>query len=71
MPGGRYQPQPMMSIPFQAMQIQKNQILHGLSPWSPLGPGSSTRVVTGTMAPGGHSVHTGSGGSVVVDVVTG
>jgi hypothetical protein len=72
MPGGRYHPQPLISIPSQTMQIQKNQILHGVSPWSPFGSGSSTRVVTGTIAPGGHSVQTGSGAVVVVvDVVSG
>jgi hypothetical protein len=31
-PGGRNQPHPLMSIPSQAMQIQKNQSLHGVSP---------------------------------------
>jgi hypothetical protein len=52
------------------MQIQKNQILHGVSPWPPVGLGLSTLVVTGDMTPGGHLVQTGRG-VVVVDVVMG
>jgi len=59
-----------MSIVPQEIQIQKNQILHGVSLWSPVGLGLSTLVVTGEIIPGGQVVQTGNT-VVEVDVASG